>query len=61
MRFGRKHKLLRNILMLLFFIGGLLLVIFGWKMTGQLQGLGLMILGIIFLLTTLFLYNETHR
>lgn len=61
MNFGKKHRFLRNILMLLFFVGGLLLVIFGWKMTGQLQGLGLMLLGIIFLLTTLFLYNETHR
>ena len=61
MRFGKKHKLLRNLLMLLFFAGGLILVVSGWKMTGQLQGLGIMLVGIVFLLTTLFLYNETYR
>lgn len=57
----KKQGALRVILMALFFIAGLVLTFVGWKMTGRLEGLGLMILGIIFLLTTLFLYNAPYN
>lgn len=57
----KKQKSLRVILMVLFFVAGLVLTFVGWKMTGKLAGLGLMILGIILLLTTLFLYNAPYN
>lgn len=57
----KKHKNLRVILMAAFFLTGLILTFVGWKMTGKLAGLGLMILGIILLLTTLFLYNAPYN
>ena len=41
-----------------FFVVGLILVIAGWKMTGQLGGLGLMILGTVLLLAALMIYNK---
>ncbi len=58
MNFLKKHPALRAILIAVFLIAGLALTYIGWKMTGQLAGLGLMILGIIFLLTALFVYNR---
>ena len=33
-------------------------MIVGWKMTGQLGGLGLMILGVVLLLAALMIYNK---
>ena len=57
----KKHDKLRLVLMALFFVLGLVLTFVGWKMTGKLEGLGLMILGIIFLLTTLFIYNALYK
>ena len=36
----------------------LALVIGGWKMTGQLAGLGIMLVGLVLLLTALLLYNK---
>lgn len=41
-----------------FFVVGLILVFAGWKMTGELAGLGLMILGVVLLLAALFIYNK---
>lgn len=61
MSFGKRYPALRIFLMVAFFAAGLTLVLLGWKMTGQLAGLGLMLLGIVFLLITLFLYNERYR
>ena len=60
MKFWKKHLALRGILMLLFFVIGLFLVLTGWSMTGQLAGLGWMLLGIVLMLTTLFLYNQAY-
>ena len=60
MKFWKKHLALRAVLMILFFVVGLALVLFGWGMTGQLTGLGLMLLGIVLMLTTLFLYNKAY-
>ena len=61
MRFWKKHLALRIVLMILFFVAGLALVLIGWGMTGELLGLGLMMAGIILMLTTLLLYNQAHR
>lgn len=47
--------------MILFFIAGLALVLIGWSMTGELLGLGLMLIGIILLLTALLLYNKAYQ
>jgi len=61
MNFWKNHATLRGILILLFFVLGLVLTIAGWKMTGKLEGLGIMLVGIIFLLTALFVYNAPYR
>ena len=60
MNFWKEHTTLRGILILLFFVVGMILTIAGWKMTGKLAGLGLMLVGIIFLLTALFVYNAPY-
>ena len=57
----KKHIKLRAVLMVLFFLLGLVLTFVGWKMTGKLEGLGLMCLGLVFLLTALFLYNAAYK
>ena len=55
--FWKDHGALRGILIALFFVLGLSLTIVGWNMTGELAGLGLMLVGIVLLLTALFVYN----
>ena len=61
MNFWKNHATLRSVLIVLFFIVGMVLTLAGWKMTGKLEGLGLMLLGIILLLTALFVYNAPYR
>ena len=61
MNFWKEHTTLRGILILLFFVVGMILTVAGWKMTGQLAGLGLMLVGIVFLLAALFVYNATYK
>ena len=61
MNFWKEHTTLRGILILLFFVVGMVLTIAGWKMTGKLEGLGLMLVGIILLVTALFVYNAPYR
>ena len=61
MNFWKEHVALRTILMIVFFVVGLALVLIGWGMTGKLLGLGLMMVGIVLMLTTLLLYNKAHR
>lgn len=34
------------------------MVIGGWKMTGKMTGLGIMILGLVLLLSALMIYNK---
>ena len=58
MKYWKEHMGLRAILMTVFFVVGFILLIGGWKMTGQLAGLGIMIVGVILLLTALMLYNK---
>ena len=57
----KKLATLRVILIGLFFVAGIVLTIVGWKMTGKLEGLGIMCVGIIFLLTALFVYNAPYK
>ena len=61
MNFWKNHAALRGVLIALFFVIGLVLTIVGWKMTGKIEGLGLMLVGIVLLLTALFLYNAPYR
>jgi ATP/ADP translocase len=61
MNFWKNHASLRAVLIAIFFVLGLTLTIVGWKMTGQLNGLILMLVGMVFLLTALFVYNAPHR
>ena len=58
MKYWKEHVGLRLGLIFAFFVAGMVLLIVGWKMTGQLAGLGLMIVGLILLLSALMIYNE---
>ena len=60
MNFWKNHAALRGVLIALFFVIGLVLTIVGWNMTGKLEGLGLMLVGIVLLLTALFVYNAPY-
>ena len=60
MNFWKNHAALRGVLIALFFVIGLVLTVVGWKMTGKLEGLGLMLVGIVLLLTALFVYNAPY-
>ena len=61
MNFWKKHVALRFVLIALFFAAGLILTLVGWSMTGKLAGLGLMLVGIVLLLTALFVYNAAYK
>ena len=61
MKFWKDHLTLRAVLITVFFVIGMVLTIAGWKMTGKLEGLGLMLVGIILLLTALFVYNAPYK
>ncbi|MCI8521810.1 MAG: hypothetical protein HFI62_01230 [Lachnospiraceae bacterium] len=58
MKFWKEHVGLRIGFILVFFILGLGLVIGGWKMTGELLGLVLMMIGLVFLLAAIMIYNK---
>lgn len=60
MKFWKEHVGLRALLIVVFFVLGMALTVIGWNMTGQLRGLGIMLLGIICLLTALFVYNKPY-
>lgn len=60
MNFFKEHTTLRGVLIALFFVLGMVLTVVGWKMTGQMKGLILMLVGIICLLTALFVYNKPY-
>ena len=61
MNFWKEHTTLRGFLILLFFVLGMVLTVVGWKMTGELLGLGIMLVGIVFLLVALFVYNGAYK
>ncbi len=58
MEFWNENPGLRIGLMLLTFLAGLGLLFYGWTLTGKLGGLGLMLVGVALLLSTLYLYNK---
>ena len=61
MNFWKNHLGLRATLIILFLAVGMTLTLVGWKMTGKLEGLCLMLLGIVLLLVALFVYNAAYR
>ncbi len=61
MKFWKEHASLRMILIALFFIAGIVCVIMGWKMTGKLAGLGIMLIGLVLLLAALMIYNKVFQ
>lgn len=61
MKNKKDYSGLRAILIALFFAAGLLLTVVGWKMTGQLKGLLIMLVGMVSLLTALFVYNKPYH
>ena len=61
MNFWKNHVALRFVLIAVFFVVGLALTLVGWSMTGKLAGLGLMLVGIVLLLTALFVYNAAYK
>ena len=58
MKYWKEHKTLARGPHRPVFGAGLALLLYGWRMTGKLSGLGLMLLGILLLLTALCLYNK---
>ena len=58
--FWKNHEKLRAFFITLFFILGLVLTLAGWRMTGKLAGLGIMLAGMVLLLTALFVYNAPY-
>ena len=61
MNFWKNHTTPRTALILPCFVARMVLTVAGWKMTGQLAGLGLMLVGVILLLTALFVYNAPYK
>ena len=59
--FWKTHPALRIVLMIVLFVLSIALVVAGWKMTGQLAGLGIMLVGGALLLAVLAIYNATYQ
>ena len=59
--FWKTHPALRIVLMIVLFVLSIALVVAGWKMTGQLAGLGIMLVGVALLLAVLASYNATYQ
>ena len=60
MKFWKEHVKLRLALITIFFVLGLVLVIDGWKMAGEMEGLKRMIGGLVSLLAALYIYNKPY-
>ena len=59
--FWKTHPALRIVLMIVLFVLSIALVVAGWKMTGQLAGLGIKLVGVALLLAVLAIYNATYQ
>ena len=59
--FWKTHPALRIVLMIVLFVLSIAVVVAGWKMTGQLAGLGIMLVGVALLLAVLAIYNATYQ
>ena len=53
MEFWKEHPVLRIVLIAVLFVLAMVLVVQGWQMTGQLAGLGVMVVGVALLLAAL--------
>lgn len=56
-----KESRLRALIIAAFFVIGITLVYFGWTMTGQITGLLIMLLGVVLLLSAIFVYNKPYK
>lgn len=61
MNFINENPILRMASITICFIAGLVLVFTGWKMTGQLNGLIQMLIGVGVLILALAIYNYPYR
>ena len=61
MNFINENPILRMAAITICFITGLVLVFTGWKMTGQLNGLIQMLIGVGVLILALAIYNYPYR
>ena len=61
MRFWKEHVALRVSLILILTVVGLAMVIGGWKMTGQMTGLIIMLVGLVLLIAALAIYNKPFQ
>ena len=61
MKFWKEHTALRMTLIGVLFVVGLVLTFAGWSMTGQMAGMGLMLLGLALLLVALYIYNKPFQ
>ena len=59
--FWKNNPALRIVLMIVLFVLSIALVVAGWKMIGQLAGLGIMLVGVARLLAVLAIYNATYQ
>ena len=60
MNFWKEHVVLRLVLIAAFFVVGIALVIGEWKMTGEMNGLIRMVIGVLLLLAALYIYNKPY-
>ena len=60
-KFLKEHVALRITLIALCFVLGMVLLVTGWKMTGQMSGLLRMLAGVAVLLVSLWLYNKPFQ
>ena len=59
--FWKNNPALLIVLMIVLYVLSIALVVAGWKMTGQLAGLGIMLVGVALLLAVLAIYNATYQ
>ena len=59
--FWKNNPALRIVLMIVLFVLSIALVVAGWKMAGQLAGLGIMLVGVALMLAVLAIYNATYQ
>ena len=59
-KYLKEHVALRITLISVLFVIGMILIFVGWKMTGKLSGLGIMLGGLALLLVALYFYNKPY-
>ena len=59
--YWKTHPALRIVRMIVLAARSIALGVAGWKMTGQLAGLGIMLVGVALLLAVLAIYNATYQ